>query len=77
MPAETQAYVPKVLSQAGVSGNPSQGVNPSQLPTGRISLSAPSKTVNADDQKFQRLVSMGYSQDQAAQAAYGVKPAKA
>lgn len=59
-PAETQNYVPKVLGAAGMP----QGE--SQLPAGRISLAKPSATVNADDQKFQRLVSMGYSQDQAA-----------
>ncbi len=37
----------------------------------------PSKTANADDEKYAKLISLGYSKDQAAAAAYNVKPAKA
>lgn len=77
MPAETQAYVPKVLSAAGqpVPANPPQGANPSQLPPGRISLQMPSKTTNADDEKYAKLIAFGVDKDRALQAAYGVKPA--
>ncbi|MEV8518559.1 lytic transglycosylase domain-containing protein [Dyella marensis] len=69
-PAETQNYVPKVLELAGRSDASSDA----NLPPGRISFQTPSKTINAEDEKYAKLLKFGVPQPAALEAAYGVKP---
>ena len=61
MPAETQAYVPKVLQAAGANGLP-HGANPSGLPAGRIQLSKEGATPQKQ-QEVEYLVNNGVPRD--------------